>query len=285
VNNNDGVDYELGMRFKSSAAGKIAAIKFFKSSSESGTHVGKIYSSTGAMLASVTFSGETASGWQTMNLATPLAISAGVEYTVSVNTGNRYYVDTVSGMASQITNGPLSSIVGSNGVYGPVGSRPTSSWSDSNYFRDIVFVADTVAPTVSEIIMDNLVAGAQNSQITFTGQWCTSSVSGSYGNASLYSCGTAANTYTFKPNVVAAQQYDVYVRYSARASRSTAVAITVNSASGSVTKSFNETINGNTWVLHGRYSFAVGTSGSITTNHTNTSGDASVDGVKLVPVP
>jgi hypothetical protein len=140
VNNNDGVNYELGMRFKSSAAGKITAIRFYKSSLETGTHVGKIYSSTGALLASVTFSGESASGWQTMNLATPLAISAGVEYTVSVNTGNKYYVDTVSGMASQITNGVLSSIVGNNGVYGPVGSRPTSSWSNSNYFRDIVFV-------------------------------------------------------------------------------------------------------------------------------------------------
>jgi hypothetical protein len=138
-NNNDGVNYELGMRFKATVAGRITAIRFYKSSSESGTHTGKIYSSTGTLLASVVFSGETASGWQTMNLSTPLSIAANTEYTVSVNTGNKYYVDTVSGMASQITNGSLMSIVGNNGVYGPVGSRPTSSWSNSNYFRDVVF--------------------------------------------------------------------------------------------------------------------------------------------------
>jgi hypothetical protein len=139
LKNNDGVNYELGMRFKATAAGKITAIRFYKSSSESGTHTGKIYSSTGTLLASVVFSGETASGWQTMKLSTPLSIAANTEYTVSVNTGNKYYVDTVSGMASQITNGNLMSIVGNNGVYGPVGSRPTSSWSNSNYFRDVVF--------------------------------------------------------------------------------------------------------------------------------------------------
>ncbi|MEZ0391078.1 MAG: Ig-like domain-containing protein [Pseudobdellovibrionaceae bacterium] len=143
MNMNDGVSYELGMRFTSTAAGKIMAIRFWKTSSESGTHTGKIYSSSGALLASVVFSSETASGWQQMNLASPLSIAANTEYTVSVNTGAGYYVATNNGMASQISNGSLRSVVGNNGVYGSVGSRPTQSWQNSNYFRDIVFVADS----------------------------------------------------------------------------------------------------------------------------------------------
>jgi hypothetical protein len=145
LNNTDGatVNYELGMRFKSSAAGQITAIRFYKSPSETGTHTGKIYSATGTVLAKVTFSGETASGWQTQKLAAPISITSGTEYVVSVNTGNTYYVATTSGLATAVTNGSLSSIVGSNGVYGPVGSKPASSYQNSNYFRDIVFTPQT----------------------------------------------------------------------------------------------------------------------------------------------
>ncbi|MGZ3748607.1 MAG: hypothetical protein ACXWRE_14450 [Pseudobdellovibrionaceae bacterium] len=49
-------------------------------------------------------------------------------------------MNTVSGMASQTSNGALSSVLGNNGVYGPIGTRPTTSWWNSNYFRDIVLV-------------------------------------------------------------------------------------------------------------------------------------------------
>jgi hypothetical protein len=138
--NTDGtaVNYELGMRFKAIEAGQIKAIRFYKSPSETGIHTGKIYSASGQLLASVTFANETASGWQMQNLAAPLAIAANTEYTVSVNTGNTFYVATNSGLATQMTNGSLQNIVG--GVYGPVGSRPTQVWENSNYFRDVLFV-------------------------------------------------------------------------------------------------------------------------------------------------
>jgi hypothetical protein len=153
LNNTDGagVNYELGMKFTASVAGKIKAIRFYKSASETGTHTGKIYSSTGSLLASVTFAGETASGWQEQALASAVTIAANTTYVVSVNTGNTYYVTTVSGLASQVVNGNLKSVVGSNGVYGSVGAMPTSSYQNSNYFRDVVFAAnaDTTPPTIS----------------------------------------------------------------------------------------------------------------------------------------
>jgi hypothetical protein len=154
--NSDGsnVNYELGMKFTSTIAGKIKSIRFYKSASESGTHTGKIYSAAGTLLASVAFTGETTSGWQAQALATPLAILANTTYVVSVNTGNSYYVATDNGMATQIVSGHLKSIVGSNGVYGSVGAMPTSSYQNSNYFRDVLFaptvvVADTTAPSVA----------------------------------------------------------------------------------------------------------------------------------------
>ena len=73
-------DYELGMEFQSAKAGTINAIRYYKASSETGTHVGRIWLSTGTLLTSVTFTNETASGWQQQALATPLTISANTTY-------------------------------------------------------------------------------------------------------------------------------------------------------------------------------------------------------------
>ena len=133
------VNYELGTRFTSTVNGQITAIRFYKAPNESGTHTGRIWNASGQQLASVVFSGETASGWQEQALATRLAITANTEYMVTVNTGNTYYSNTDGGLNSQITSGDLRTIVGDNGRYGPAGTYPTNSWQNSNYFRDVVF--------------------------------------------------------------------------------------------------------------------------------------------------
>ena len=140
--NSDGanVNYEMGMLIQSDVAGQITGIRFWKDSKETGTHTGHIWSATGTLLATATFTSETASGWQVQKLTTPLSITANTTYVVSVNTGSTYYVSSTSGLASKITNQDLSSVVGANGVYGSTGTFPTSSYQNSNYFRDVVFV-------------------------------------------------------------------------------------------------------------------------------------------------
>jgi hypothetical protein len=87
----------------------------------------------------VTFSGETASGWQTQALTSPLQIQANTTYVVSVN-ANVYYVATGGGLANAVVNGDLSSVVGANGVYGSAGVFPSNSYNNTNYFRDVSFV-------------------------------------------------------------------------------------------------------------------------------------------------
>jgi len=146
VGQSDGtnLNYELGTSFQSGVAGQITSIRFWKDANETGTHTGKIWSSSGALLATVTFAGETASGWQQQALSSPLSIAANTTYVVSVNTGNTYYVCTTSGLASQVVSGDLHSVVGNNGVYGTPGQFPTNSYSSSNYFRDVVFAPGTV---------------------------------------------------------------------------------------------------------------------------------------------
>jgi hypothetical protein len=140
-------NYELGMEFRSDAIGTIDAIRYYKAASETGSHVGRIWSSTGQLLASVTFTNETGSGWQQQALATPLTIQANTTYVVSVN-ANQYYVSTSNGIATTLTNEDISAVAdGSNGVYNlDPGQFPTQSFNNTNYFRDIVFTANPANP-------------------------------------------------------------------------------------------------------------------------------------------
>lgn len=141
--------YELGMKFQSSSDGTITKIRYYKVNDEDGSHTGRIWSSSGTQLASVSFSGETSSGWQEATLGTPLNILANTTYVVTVNS-NSAYGATNNGLQSVVSNGPLSSIAdGSNGIYGTINTFPTNSWQNSNYFRDVVFVSgsSTVAVT------------------------------------------------------------------------------------------------------------------------------------------
>ncbi len=136
----DGVSYELGTKFQSSAGGAISAIRYYKSPSETGTHIGRIWDATGHQLRSVTFTNETASGWQTANLSLPLTILDHVTYVVTVN-ANTHFADTHNGLANSISNNPLYTVAdGNDGVYGTAGLFPTKSYQNSNYFRDVVFV-------------------------------------------------------------------------------------------------------------------------------------------------
>jgi hypothetical protein len=128
--------YEDGTQFSSSQAGTITGIRFYKAAGETGTHVGRIWDdSTGALLASVTFTGETASGWQTQSLGTPLSIAAGHLYRVSYNF-NTALSKTPSGLSSSIANGTLTALAGCYTT--PAGTFP-STMSVGNYFADVVF--------------------------------------------------------------------------------------------------------------------------------------------------
>lgn len=147
----DGVPYELGMKFQSAEPGLITAIRYWKAPSEGGTHTGRIWDAAGNSLGTITFTSETASGWQTQNLGTPVSITANTTYVVSVNV-NSHYAATVGGLAASITNPPLSTVVGENGVFGSPGSFPTTpSPNNANYFRDVVFTPQVASSTCIDL--------------------------------------------------------------------------------------------------------------------------------------
>src|SRR5437588_154649 len=88
----DGVPYELGTKFQSARAGQITALRYWKAASDAGTHTGTLWSSNGAALAQVIFSGETSSGWQQQALTSPLAIQPNTTYVTSVNANNYFAI-------------------------------------------------------------------------------------------------------------------------------------------------------------------------------------------------
>lgn len=141
---------ELGMAFTSTEAGRIRAIRYYKPAGTTGTHVGSLWGPSGQRLAQVTFTAESASGWQRAVLSTPVAIVPGSVYTVSYHAPNGRYAYTPQGFAAPVANGPLTALSPDNGRYryGTGGTMPTSSWNSSNYFADVEFVSD-IGPSVA----------------------------------------------------------------------------------------------------------------------------------------
>jgi hypothetical protein len=96
-------------------------------------------------LATVTFTNETAAGWQEARLATPVALTANTTYVVSYYTSAGNYAVNDGYFGSSVNSGPLyapaDGEAAGNGVYlyGPSGF-PTETYEASNYWVDLVFV-------------------------------------------------------------------------------------------------------------------------------------------------
>ncbi len=155
---NDSDAVELGMKFRADQAGFVSGVRFYKGSGNTGTHTGSLWDTSGARLATVTFSGETASGWQQSTFATPVAVTAGTTYVVSYYAPSGHYAADNGYFANAaVVNAPLTALQngtdGGNGVYryGTGGGFPGSTYQSANYWVDVVFTtsgADTTKPTV-----------------------------------------------------------------------------------------------------------------------------------------
>ena len=132
---------EVGLKFYSDIAGSVTAIRFFKSPNNWGTHVGELWTITGQLLASVTFTNETGSGWQQMTLPNPIPIDAGTAYIVAYHSqGPVSYSDFLTSVDNPPLHAPVAAL-GGNGVYklGAVGTFPILG-AGKNYLVDLVFV-------------------------------------------------------------------------------------------------------------------------------------------------
>jgi VCBS repeat-containing protein len=140
---------ELGIKFSVTMPGHITGVRFYKGPQNTGTHVGNLWTANGQLLATATFAGETASGWQQVNFASPVYVKPGTIYVASYHAPNGgYAVDQnyfQSGLNAVPFNVPANSIT-ANGLYayGPTTRFPTNSYQASNYWVDAVFVPTSV---------------------------------------------------------------------------------------------------------------------------------------------
>nr|WP_230209349.1 DUF4082 domain-containing protein [Tetrasphaera sp. HKS02] len=164
---------ELGVKFKADVNGSITGMRFYKSVANTGTHVGNLWTSTGTKLATGTFSGETATGWQTLTFASPVAVTAGTIYVASYFAPVGHYAGDGGYFAtSGVDNGPLHAlkdgVSGGNGVYryGSTSGFPTSTFNSENYWVDIAFVNGPTAPAAPSNV--SATAGSGSAAVSWT---------------------------------------------------------------------------------------------------------------------
>ncbi len=146
----DSAPVELGTVFTPARDGTITALRFYKGTGNLGTHTGSLWTTAGARLATATFTGETAGGWQTAVLSSPVPVTAGSSYVVSYHAPQGHYSVTPGFFRTPFTSGDLTAPAEGNGryLYGD-GGFPRFSYGAANYFVDVVFKVTPSSITVT----------------------------------------------------------------------------------------------------------------------------------------
>jgi hypothetical protein len=144
VDSADAGGVELGVKFRASFAGAVTGIRFYKAATNTGTHVGNLWTTSGTRLATATFTNESSSGWQSVTFSSPVTVTAGTIYVASYYAPNGHYSVTSTGFSSAILNPPLEAVadsVSSNGAYayGASSSFPNGTFGSSNYWVDVLY--------------------------------------------------------------------------------------------------------------------------------------------------
>jgi Domain of unknown function (DUF4082)/Bacterial Ig-like domain (group 3)/Bacterial Ig-like domain/Bacterial Ig domain len=180
---NDPNAYELGVKFQATVNGYITGIRFYKGSGNTGTHIGNLWTSTGTLLATATFTSETATGWQQVLFSTPVAITANTTYVASYHTNaGDYALDAAYFASNGVSNGPLvalsNSAGGGNGVYAAGASAfPRNTYNSNNYWVDVVF-SQTLGQSTTTALASSANPSASGQSLTFTATVAPSSGSG-----------------------------------------------------------------------------------------------------------
>ena len=150
TDSSDSASVNVGVKFHATVAGQVLGVRFYKGPGNIGTHVGSLWSASGQLLGSVTFTDEVATGWQTARFAAPVDISPFTTYKVSYLAphGHYAYSDGYFEIAHQSGNlvADQATSQSANGVY-RYASRTTAPANGSphwsNYWVDALFSASS----------------------------------------------------------------------------------------------------------------------------------------------
>ncbi len=241
---NDPNPVELGVTFTSDVSGFITGIRFYKGGTNTGTHIGNLWTNAGTLLATATFSNETASGWQQVSFAAPVAIAPNTTYVASYHTDAGNYAYDQGYFASVFDNPPLHGVQdgsgGANGLYlyGASGF-PANTYLSTNYYVDVVFATGqtyTISGTISG-------AGGSGATVSMTGTSTATITTDASGNYSFSGLGNGSYTvtpstagFTFTPasqNVTVNNASVTGVNFSTAAVPTYTISGTISGAGGS----------------------------------------------------
>ena len=164
---------EVGMKFRSDEDGYITSLRFYKQANNTGSHVGHLWSATGDLLAAVPFTGETASGWQQVDLPNPVPVTRDTTYVTSYYAAAGRYAFSpgffnqgVDRAAAPRARTRRSRAATASSATAPAGSRtrastrPTTGWTRR---FDRTIPPDTRGPTVTDLTPE---AGASDVSAT-----------------------------------------------------------------------------------------------------------------------
>ncbi|MFC3898834.1 DUF4082 domain-containing protein [Lentzea rhizosphaerae] len=222
---------ELGMKFRATTSGYVRGVRFHKGDGNTGTHTGSLWSSSGEQLATGTFTGETANGWQTLLFAAPVAVRANTTYVVSYFTptgrfsyDSEYFfrrnklLEPLTGLASDV-DGP-------NGVFRYGGGFPNSTFNHTNYWVDVVWApdpgSDTRAPVrttssplpdAGSVALTTTVSGTFDEAVTPNSvQFTVTGPNGAISGTTSLSADAHTATFTPAAPLAAATTYSASVR-------------------------------------------------------------------------
>ena len=133
------------MKFTSEVSGTVTGIRFYKATTNTGTHIGSLWSSSGTLLASATFTSETR-----LRLAAGQLLHTGRDQRQHHLCGRPTWRPKATtptpppAFASGVTNPPLTALANAtsaNGVYAysTTSTFPTSTYKATNYWVDVDF--------------------------------------------------------------------------------------------------------------------------------------------------
>jgi hypothetical protein len=140
VDSADASPYTFGMRFKVAADGHVKGARFYKATTNTGTHTAFLWSinqtsgAFGSILAQKNFSGESASGWQSVTFDAEVAVTPGTIYKIGVFMPAGHYSYTTSYFTSDVVNGNITGVA--NDDSDPRRRNGTFHQSSSAFFPD-----------------------------------------------------------------------------------------------------------------------------------------------------
>ena len=177
----DPAPIEVGVKFQADTYGSITGVRFWKTATNTGTHIGTLWSATGDKLAQATFTGETSSGWQTVTFSSPVTVLPNTTYVASYYAPNGNYAATADYFYRDPAPGPLGGAISdsaplhalrntgseTNGVFAYAGTStfPTNAYRAANYWVDVTYAAIPAAGTVTNV---TATAGKASANVAWT---------------------------------------------------------------------------------------------------------------------